>query len=256
MTCPTLTNCRDVLGKASLVFIVATWRCHRVCLNIGIMSCGSQRPAVWAIPSVFQTQFRIWCFYGVWWWDRRPLLSAPKWLPEMRWQEWWLCPLLVSVRHDSGAYRGMGSRKGGKCFGGLQMVHLRLLFVPLLNLTVPNWTVLSRFQIPVQLVVQSWNKQQDWAGFETSRVGQNSLIICGIQIPSKAKRTRAIFHLYTNRKACHLGLQFAVFVMLFCKLAFALIKPHLAHCQTFISIFGALKKKAHKTSGLDFKLIW
>lgn len=94
------------------------------------------------------------------------------------------------------AYRGMGSRKGGKCFGGLQMVHLRLLFVPLLNLTVPNWTVLSRFQIPVQLVVQSWNKQQDWAGFETSRVGQNSLIICGTQI---------ILHLYTNRKACHLG---------------------------------------------------
>lgn len=137
----------------------------------------------------------------------------------MRWQEWWLCPLLVSVRHESGGYRGMGSRKGGKCFGGLQMVHLRLLFVPLLNLIVPNWTVLSHFQIPVQLVVQSWNKQQGWAGFRARKAGQNLLIICGTQFPSKY----SFASLYQQK--C---LQLPVFVMLFWKLSFALIKSHLA----------------------------
>lgn len=46
----------------------------------------------------------------------RPLSLAPKWVPATRWQEWWLCPLLVSVRHDSAGYRGMGSMEGNKVF--------------------------------------------------------------------------------------------------------------------------------------------
>lgn len=132
-------------------------------------------------------------FTAAWWRDRRPLLSAPKWVPETRWQEWWLCPLLVSARHDSAGYRGMGRRKAVKCFWRSADGTFEAAICSIIE---PNSAklncALSRFQIPVQLAVQSWNKVRGWAGFGTSRAGQSALIICGTQFLSK-QRAHVLF---------------------------------------------------------------